>query len=155
MEDAPHTPVFLPREDERGSRMSPAVSELINPRSSPSVVLIVCAVLLGILEGRGGEGRKRGRGGKGNRGEKRGGKGWDGRGGEEEGEEERGKGGEGKGGEGKGGEGGEERGRKGIRGEKRGGEGWKGEEERGGEEGRRVAVCTVCTHTYVAQVWVG
>ena len=61
MEDAPYTPVFLTREDERGSRVSPAVSELINPRSSPSVVLVVCAVLLGILEGRGGEEEREGR----------------------------------------------------------------------------------------------
>ena len=80
MEDAPHTPVFLPREDERGSRVSPAVSELINPRSSPSVVLVVCAVLLGILEGRGREGRGRegkggeGRGLEGRKGEGKGGK---------------------------------------------------------------------------------
>lgn len=44
--------------------MSPAVSELVNPRSSPSVVLVVCPVLLGILKERGGEAKEReGRGG--------------------------------------------------------------------------------------------
>ena len=124
MEDAPHTPVFLPREDERGSRMSPAVSELINPRSSPSVVLIVCAVLLGILEGRGG--RKKGR----KRGEK-------GRGGEGRGRKKRGR-------EGRGREGKEEEGR-GLEGRK--GEGKGGKEKRKGEERRRdVLQCVLCVH---------
>ena len=56
--------------------MPPAVSELIDPRSRPSVVLVVCPVLLGTLEVRGGEEEREGRGGEereGRKGEGRGG----------------------------------------------------------------------------------
>ena len=98
--------------------MPPAVSELIDPRSRPSVVLVVCPVLLGTLEVRGGEGREW----KGGR------EGGEGRGGRE-GMEGRGR--EGKGGEG-GREGGEERGREGRGRAGRKGEG-SGREGKGGE----------------------